>query len=983
MKLKYMLVAAAALTLTISAIASPRAKSYRQAVDLYNHGMYQSARDILENISDPDALSDGYAVLCVLQTKPEGWKDRVVQYDALYPESSLMPQIHYLYGLNLFDEGDFQGARYAFESFTKEKLYKKQVPEYVFKQAYTYFELGQYDKARDGFVASEKMPFSDYTAPSRYAIGYIDYSERDFEEAQNWLTQAAKDPRFTDNALYYILECRFMQGDYAYVMQHGDEVYATVPPERQAHLSRIISEAYLVSGDADKAREYYDKAEIDDAKDYFYAGSLLYALGDWQGAIDNFTQMPSRTDSLGQVASYQLANAYLQTKNKVSALDAFREASELPFDADIKEDAMFNYAKLAFDINHDTSAFGRYLDRYSNTRRGDTIYSYVAVTSLYNHDYAAAVEAYDNIDELTPDMRSNYMKANYLRANQLIQNGSWRDAAPCLQAASFYTGRNDPFNQLTRYWLAESYLQSEKYKEATSILTDLYNISALDGRKEGKAIPYNLAYAYFQQGDYASAAKWFDNYSASGDKTFREDALTRRADCDFIRKDYAGAVTGYNAVLSENPSPDNVYPYYQLGLAYGLSGDTAAKATALSRVNRASSSASLYCEALYELGRSYVALNDNASAVAAFNKLRTTAKDQNYVARSLIELGMLARNRSDYNEALGFYKQVVETLPHSEYTEDALLAIESIYQTQGEPEEYFTYVETMGISSGKSDAEKELVYFNSAEQIYLAENYQKAIVSLQKYLDAYPRGSKYADACFYMAECYRNLGQKEKACDYYAQVLGAADPGSYAELSRLNYSQLSYSLEHYSDAYRGYSSLLETARFDDNIFTAKTGMMRSAYRAHSYGDAIQAAEAVRSDSRSDAALKREADYVQAKSLLASSRRSEAFKILEQLAKSPSTDEGAEAAYLLIQNIYDQGEFENVEKRVYDFADKATGQSYWLAKAFILLGDSFAERDNLKQARATFESIAEGYEPEGPEDDVLDNVNMRLEKLAEL
>ena len=40
-----------------------------------------------------------------------------------------------------------------------------------------------------------------------------------------------------------------------------------------------------------------------------------------------------------------------------------------------------------------------------------------------------------------------------------------------------------------------------------------------------------------------------------------------------------------------------------------------------------------------------------------------------------------------------------------------------------------------------------------------------------------------------------------------------------------------------------------------------------------------------------------------------------------------------------------------------------------------------KQDNLAQAKATFESVQNGYKPaEGTSDDVLDNVRMRLEKL---
>jgi hypothetical protein len=57
--------------------------------------------------------------------------------------------------------------------------------------------------------------------------------------------------------------------------------------------------------------------------------------------------------------------------------------------------------------------------------------------------------------------------------------------------------------------------------------------------------------------------------------------------------------------------------------------------------------------------------------------------------------------------------------------------------------------------------------------------------------------------------------------------------------------------------------------------------------------------------------------------------------------------------------------------------------YWLAKSFIVLGDSYVDRDNLHQAKATFESVRDGYTPESADDDVLDNVRMRLERLEEM
>ena len=210
-------------------------------------------------------------------------------------------------------------------------------------------------------------------------------------------------------------------------------------------------------------------------------------------------------------------------------------------------------------------------------------------------------------------------------------------------------------------------------------------------------------------------------------------------------------------------------------------------------------------------------------------------------------------------------------MPLSGYAEDALAAIESIYQTRNEPEEYIAYIENIGKGATKTADEKEDMIFNSAEQIFLSENYEKAIVSLQNYLEKYPDGRHDYKAEFYMAESYRSLGKNDQACDSYRKVIEGGE-GSFVELSMLNFANLSYKLERWEDAYGGYASLFSSALLENNKFLAVTGMMRSAFKGHNWAKAIENADHLLYDSRSDAALKVEADYIKAKSYLATSRR---------------------------------------------------------------------------------------------------------------
>ena len=970
-------------------VPGPASKEFKEALRLYDRGLANRSSIVFDRLArmNDDADAEGYAVMADIVSGTPGYVSMMETYLAKRPHTALAFRMRYQHAMNLFEAEEYLEAGNILSEIDRKRIDKGQIDEYIFKSAFCALENGDEAKAKELFQEIDMRPVSDYTAPSRYVLGYLAYEDQDFQKAIDWMDEASEDSRFKSMAEYYIFESRFMLKDHEYVVANGDSMYAAVPKERKAHLARIISESCLVLGDVDKARKYYELsgsgADVgNNRSDWFYSGSMLYAIDDYEGAIRSYSNMTDRTDSLGQIANYHLGYSYIQTKNKVAALDAFKDAANVLHDPELTEDAFFNWAKLAFDLNDDTSVFNAYIDAYPAKEQEQRINSYIAVAALHDRDYEAAVNAYDKIDELDDHMVLNYMKANYLRANQLVKNGSYRLAIPCLKAAAYYSDRSSRFNQLSRFWLAESYYRNEQYRDALTTYTDLYNISALYGQEEHDILPYNIAYCYFESGDYPAALKWFGEYLEDPYAAYRKEALVRSADCYFVDKDYKKACEMYENVIESYADSTDMYPYYQAGVAYGLLKKPAKKIELLKNVMKASPDADFYAESLYELGRAYVAKYEDDKAQECFMLLANSVKDATYVARAYLEMGSLARNQSQYNDALKYYKTVVEDMPMSGYAEDALAAIESIYQIRNKPKEYIAYIEKIGKGDSKTADEKEDMIFNSAEQIFLSENYQKALVALDSYLEQYPDGRNAYKADFYKAESYRLLGKFEQACDCYRKVIEGGE-GSFVELSMLNFSDISFRLERWEDAYGGYSSLYSAALLENNKSTALAGMMRSAYRGHDWGEAIKNADKVMFDSRTSQALHTEAQYVKAKSYLASSRRDEAFAILEKLSEDVSGEYGAEAAYLLILDSYDKGEFEEVENKVYAFSDAGSPQVYWLAKSFIVLGDSFVERDELAQAKATFESVRDGYEPQNADDDVRDNVELRLKKLEEM
>lgn len=1000
MNRKYILTALSALLLYVTGLSAsddggsaklhtPRSKDFREALKLQQRGMHSRASLIFDRLSHEVFSSDpeGYSILSEVIMGVDSYESRMDDYLRRNPHSALASQLKYRHAVNLFEAQDYESAAEILMNVPAVHISSEDLDEYLFKKAYCALEAGDMDRALLQFHDLVERPVSDYSAPARYSLAYIYYEKEDYLEALKWFEKSAGDSRFAEISDYYIIECHFLLQDYRYVAKHGEKVYERVSDERKPFLARVISESFLVLGDAEKAREYYEVSvnavnEDNSRTDWFYSGSVLYAVKDYKGAIESFCNMGARTDSIGQVANYHLGFSYIQTKNKVAALDAFREASSYVYDLSIAEDAHFNWAKLAFDINNDSSVFQDYMKRYPDRTKDDRIYSYMAVAALHGRDYAAAVDAYGMIDELDEDMRNNYMKANYLRANQLIASGSYRLAVPCLKIAAYYSDRSSRFNQMTRFWLAESYYRNDQYAQARELFTELYNQSALNRQPESYLIPYNIAYCFYKEGDYASAKKWFDTYLNEQSVRFRKDALERTADCHFVLREYKDAARYYDMVLEDYYDVNDIYPYYQSAISYGLSGNSSRKISQLSRIWDADPSARFYPEALFELGRAYVVKEDDDNAFRCFRALADNVKDSSLVARAYIEMGSLSRNQSQFNEALDYYKTVVEQMPKSGYAEDALAAIESVYQTKNDPQAYLQYIENIGKGETKTEDEREDMIFNSAEQVYLTENYEKALTSLQAYLDSYPEGRYSYKADFYMAEAYRALGKYEQACDCYVKVIDKGE-SSYVEQSMLYFSELSFRMEKWEEAFGGYSSLFSSASMENNRHTALKGMMRSAFKWHNWSETLKAVERVLYETSFGDDVRREASYIKAKALMASSRRSEALVVMEALSADMRDPYGAEAAYTLILDSYDKGDFDAVEEKVFAFSDAGSSHTYWLAKSFIVLGDSYVDKGNLKQAKATFESVRDGYKPSAADDDVIDNVRIRLTRLEEM
>lgn len=964
---------------------------YGNGVELYNKNLFKAADLEFDKALEQAAYyksvtvseARGYKTLIAIELAKPNVDALVSEYEADFPFSSQMETIYLKYSSYLLRGDTFDKALEILNKIERNNLTKEQRVEYDFKLGYTNMRSGNLENALAMFDRVTKGIYTSYTNPGYYYSAYIYYMKKEFVKAIELFTQIENDPRFSTMAQYYKLESNFMLKNFDKVTENGDKVYEMVSKDFKTKTARMLSEAYFSKNNAEKARLYFEKYSQTSGelsrKDFYYEGMISYKLKSYKKAIESLSKVISIKDSLSQSAQYHLGHCYVELKNKQTALNAFKIAAEENFDQLIKEDAMFNYAKLSFDLNSDIGAFQQYLKEYNPPEsKFNEIQNYIASYFLLSQDYKSAVESLAKIKRPTSRDSENLQKAAFLRGMQLFNLGGYRDAIPYFEQSIASSGYNSYLKNLAKFWQAEALFRNNQFQESVEI--DLY-LATKDAdfkqTPEYSTSLYNLAYGYFKLSNFGQAKAWFTKYLAMGrGATYSNEARLRLGDCHFMQRDYRGAIN----IFSQTPSKDpltNTYAKYQMAISYGLLGEDSKKIGSLTEIVKTHSKTRYYPEVLYELGRTLVQAGDNNKAMQYFQELSTDYRESHYYPKALLEMGLISINQQQGDKAIDFYKKILQESPDSPEAQSAIAGLENIYSERGTSEQFLDYLDQRGLSKAKSTDEKEQMVFNSAEKHYLSENYASAINSLTSFINRFPTGSKIAQAYYYLGESYNKTGKPESALDAYHKVMENGE-GSFSELATLNYAKISYQLENYKQAIKGYSTLSMIAALENNKVEAQIGKINSFFMDHQYENAL--AECQRADNFNlGEANKTRVKYVEAKSYYLLGERSKALPLLKELSRNKITSEGAESAYLLISNLFDNGDFTSVEKEVFAFSDSKTPQTYWLAKSFILLGDSYAERGNWEQAVATFRSIRDSYKPR-TKDDIAEQVRLRLSKI---
>ena len=220
-------------------------------------------------------------------------------------------------------------------------------------------------------------------------------------------------------------------------------------------------------------------------------------------------------------------------------------------------------------------------------------------------------------------------------------------------------------------------------------------------------------------------------------------------------------------------------------------------------------------------------------------------------------------------------------------------------------------------------------------------------------------------------------GRNDEAIKSLAE-LAAQGHTQYSERVLDRLSSMYYEAGQYEQAAGAFRSLYDEASTSAAKINAASGYVASTLKYADDNGIMAMADDVASMAEVNDTARRKAEFAKAQVLQRQGRGEDAMAIYEKLSDEVRSAEGAESRYRLIEAQYAAKNYDRAEKMVYEFSDSKTPQNYWLAKAFILLGDIYMSRGDSFQARATYQSVVDGYSP--ADDGIVEEAKSKIAKI---
>lgn len=434
-------------------------------------------------------------------------------------------------------------------------------------------------------------------------------------------------------------------------------------------------------------------------------GDCLYYDRQFAEAETNYARAATLQPSMADYAIYQkgfVLGLQKDYKGKIRMLD--RVINEFP-SSQYVDDALFERGRsyVLLDMYNDASvSFRTLMDRYPQSSLAPKAGVQLGLLYYNDNQLEKSIEAYKRVISQYPgseeakvavqDLRSVYIDMNDISSYASYVNSlggsmhievSEQDSLTYIAAERLFTrgdfegAKNSMANYLRKYPAGAFSTQANYY----------------------------LAKIAFDRKEYAEAKRLFAIVLGSGETKFREEALARKSEIEYLEKDYATAIQTFRelqrvAELRENREAA------KLGImrcAQFTGNESEALQAANELLKETNLSPEIESEARYLRGKSYLKLGESDKAIDDFSAL---SKDTRTVhgAEAKYQLAQLYYNKKDVARAEKELLNFIENgTPHQYWLARGFILLADIYIDKGDEFQARQYLTSLKRNYSGSD----------------------------------------------------------------------------------------------------------------------------------------------------------------------------------------------------------------------------------------------------------------------------------------
>lgn len=979
MKRKRIGLLAVYLVLGVQLLASGQATLHQQevepafqdALDLFYKDQFAASREAFEQLRLHELSREKsievhyYQGLSSLRGDfPEGTSS-LEAFVLDYPEEPLAHEAAWVLGNHYFTGRNYREAIENFGRLRGIPLSQERHPELLFKTGYSFFQLKNYSQAQNYFERAKRYK-SPFLASAYYYAGFSAFQQKDFETAVTNFKEAEKSREFSLKVPYMLTALYYQQGDLPQVIAYAAPIIDKAGLEKREQVHLLLAEAYYADNAYEQAAYHYQsfvsakKGALSRDQQY-KAGVAHYEISQFQIASNFFKEVALLSDALGQVSSYFLGHAYIQLENLPFAANSFSAAYKMDFNPEIKEEALFNYAKVNLEMGkfqEAVTALDQYLNDYPRGTRFAQAEDLLSDALINTNNYLRAIQHMERMQQPSARIREAYQKVTFYQAMAYFRDNNPSGTLQLLDKSLRYP-EDKSLQVLAQFWKGEANAVANKPEAAIQAYERVLAMNPPSSDPALIKTHYGLGYAYFNQGSYDKAERQFKAYTDklrnNREKEQYHDALLRLGDVYYIQKKFDAAATTFQRAIEES-SPYSDYAYFRGGVVANFQNRNLEAIRLLDQVaNRFPNS--LYLEdALFQKAQIHMEDLNYRQGREVFSTLIAQKPNSPFIPFALEGRAVANYSLKEYDQAIADYKKILDDYPNASNGETALVGLQESLSLQGRPEEFSTYLSEYR-KSNPSSSNLENVEFEAAKSLVFNQSYEQAIRSLESFLRNYPNSSQVPEASYYLADAHYRQGSTDKALERYYQLENTSDINLKTRVFQ-KIAIIEFERENYAKAIPYFEFTAENARSVAEEYDAYSGLMTATFEIGNFSEAVSWADKIVALGNITVDAVPRALLIKGKSLESNGNPTEAAAAYRQLVENYTSEQGAEALYRLAWIRNQAGEYEASNELIFSYSQPFASYERWYGMQFVLLAKNYIAMDETFQAKATLESIVE-------------------------